>query len=81
MNIKALFLALSRVNAFIIFGRRVSEKSDQTGFNNVAVREQREFISRSDQGSTTWPYASNASSFQDKAWVQQRGRSKSKKAT
>ena len=64
MNIKALFLALSRVNAFIIFGLIKQFKDREIGrdpfklpelssFQDQARVQQREFISRSGQGSTT----------------------------
>ena len=86
MNIKALFffLALSRVNAFIIIGpspQRVELSAyslkttvQQHGRTKSRKATRAEFISRSGQGSTTWPYVSNVSSFQDQIRVQKRGR-------
>ena len=63
---KSFFLALSQVNAFITFGPRFKGNDDE--FQSPEIGRD--------------PFKlPELSSFQDKAWVQQRGLTKSKKAT
>ena len=65
MNIKAFFLALSRVNAFITFGPRFK--------GNAKSKKDLELSSVQDRALEVLLKLPELSSFQDKAWVQQRG--------